>query len=87
MSEQPSYPRYFAYGQAYLPPAPYIQAIDAHASFIVDPIGTLLHAFKHVGYWENRANEGAMIEVTQDLIVAAIERWNQFNRPKLRLPD
>jgi hypothetical protein len=87
MLEQPLYPRYFAYGLSYLPPAPYIQAIDMHASFIVDPVGTLLHAFKPVTHWEARANEGAMIEVTREAIISAIERWNQFNRPKLRLPE
>jgi hypothetical protein len=48
MGQKQPYPRYFAYGKTYDPPAPYVRAINEHASFVVDPGGTQLHAYKEI---------------------------------------
>jgi hypothetical protein len=87
MDEKPTYPRYFAYGQGYLPLAPYILMTNENISHIVDPGGQSMRAHGGVKYWESRVKEGAMVETTRKAITEQIERWNQFNMPKLMLPD
>ena len=87
MGQKQPYPRYFAYGKTYDPPAPYIKAINEHASFVVDPGSTQLHAYKEIEHWETRANGGMMVEVSVKDIATAIELWNQTHLSKLKLPD
>ena len=87
MGSKSTYPRYFAYGPSYTPPAPYIKAINEHASFIVDPGSTQLHAYKEIEHWETRANGGMMSEVSRKEIGEAIEVWNQSHLAKLKLPE
>jgi hypothetical protein len=83
---QRSYPRFFAYGTSYLPPSPYVR-VDTGQAYIVDPGGRAIRVEYPIDYWESREKIGAMAETTREAISAQIERWNQFNSPKLSRPD
>lgn len=83
---QKNYPRFFIYGTSYMAPSPYVR-VDADQSYIVDPGGRSVRVEYSSEYWEQRAKTGAMVEMTPEVIVARIERWNQFNSPKLSMPE
>jgi hypothetical protein len=85
--EMKPFPRYFAYGTGYTPPASYVRLQNEHASRPVDPGGMSMNAHGGLEYWQNRVNEGGMVEVTGEAIAEQIDRWNQFNMPKLKPPD
>ncbi len=87
MGQKRPYPRYFVYGQSYNPPAPYIKAINEHASFVMDPGSTQLHAYKEIEHWESRVSIGMMSEVSRNEIATAIGLWNQSHLSKLKLPE
>ena len=87
MDEKPPYPRYFAYGTIYLPPAPYIRVDNERESHIVDPGGHSMLAHFGTEYWEHRERQGAMVETTREVIAELIDRWNKFNMAKLKPPE
>ena len=85
--DQKPFPRYFAYGTGYLPPSLYVCVANEHASQIVDPGGMSMNAHGGVEYWLHRVHQGAMVEITREALADHIDRWNEFSRPKLKLPD
>ena len=87
MGQQPSYPRYFAYGHTYHAPTPYIMAVNEDATLIVDPGGAPVPANCTVEYWERRVADKGMVEVSRDALAAAIESWNQNTGQQLKTPE
>jgi hypothetical protein len=85
--DQKAFPRYFVYGTGYTPPALYIRVANEHAAQIVDPSGLSMNAHGGIEYWLHRVQEGVMVELTREALVEQIERWNEVNVPKLKLPD
>jgi hypothetical protein len=79
-------PRFFAYGTSYVLPSHYVRA-DEHQSYIVDPGDGSVRVEYANDYWEQREKTGAMVETTRDAIAARINRWNDFNSPKLSVPE
>ena len=64
----------------------YIRVANEHASQIVDPGGLSMNAHGGIEYWLHRVQEGAMVEITREALAEQIDRWNEFNTPKLKSP-
>jgi hypothetical protein len=86
VADENGFPRFFAYGGYYIPPALYIRAESRYESFVVDPNGIEEGVSTDVGKWLERVTCRWMCETTQNEIAEAIASWNRRNGRNARSP-